>query len=415
MNSNPAMRFYSQALRFFSPSFRFPANSKNGWRFFWSAPLLGLIFFEGITPSAGWGLASAPPLPQASITLERLTPHTFHKPIFLTAAPGHPGRLFVVEQEGRILSLRQGQVQNGPFLDIAHKLSAGSERGLLGLAFHPDFSTNGRFFVNYTRAQDGATVIAEYHATFPAITADPHERILLVIPQPYSNHNGGMIAFGPDRYLYIGMGDGGSGGDPENHAQNLQNLLGKFLRIDVNQAAPYEIPPDNPFLKGAGKPEIFALGFRNPWRWSFDRQTGDLWAADVGQNTWEEIDLIQKGKNYGWRLLEGRHCYNPPSHCELAPNLAPPVTEYGHEQGRCSVIGGYVYRGTRFPALAGTYLFGDFCTGEIWGYLTGATRLLTDTDLRISSFGEDAEGELYAVGHDGRIFRILLKSENPFP
>ncbi len=380
------------------------------------APLLMfLLFLEGIHPSSGWSLASTPPIPEASIALQPLASHTFRKPVFLTAAPGQPTVLFVVEQEGRILFLRAGEVQETPFLDIGPKLSTGTEQGLLGLAFHPQFSSNRRFFLNYTRAQDGATVVAEYHASSSSTIADPQERILLVIPQPYSNHNGGMIAFGPDRYLYIGMGDGGSGGDPDNRAQDSQDLLGKFLRIDVDRFPPYAIPPDNPFFGGSGKPEIFALGFRNPWRFSFDRETGDLWAADVGQDLWEEVDLIQKGKNYGWRLLEGRHCYNPATNCELAPSLVSPVTEYTHEQGRCSVTGGYVYRGTGLPPLVGTYVFGDFCTGEIWGYHNDGTWLLTDTDLHISSFGEDSEGELYVVGHGGQIFRIVSKPAAPRP
>jgi glucose/arabinose dehydrogenase len=264
--------------------------------------------------------------------------------------------------------------------------------------------------VNYTRARDGATVIAEYRVSSDPNKADPQETILLVIPQPYSNHNGGMIAFGHDDLLYIGTGDGGSGGDPENRAQNREELLGKFLRIDVEGPSPYRIPPDNPFVGKQGKPEIFALGVRNPWRFSFDRQTGELWTGDVGQHSWEEIDVIVKGKNYGWRLLEGTHCFNPTNNCQTRPNLVGPLTEYSHEKGRCSVTGGYVYRGTRMPALQGTYLFGDFCSGEIWGYRNGRTTLLLNTDLHISSFGEDREGELYVIGHQGLIKKIVPKS-----
>lgn len=386
---------------------------------FLSPPLLllflVLILHECLFPAYGWGLASTPPIPEASIQLQPFSTHTFHHPIFLTAAPGHPEGVFVVEQEGYIHFVRTGQVSNTPFLDIHSKVSSGGEQGLLGLAFHPNFLSNGRFFVNYTRTQDGATVIAEFQAPSPRTVANPQERILLVIPQPYSNHNGGMLAFGPDQYLYIGTGDGGSGGDPDNRAQNPQDLLGKLLRIDVDRFFPYAIPPDNPFLKGGGQPEIFALGLRNPWRFSFDRQTGDLWAADVGQNNWEEVDLIQKGKNYGWRLLEGRHCYNPASNCERAPSLVPPVTEYRHEQGRCSVTGGYVYRGASVPTLAGIYVFGDFCTGEILGYHNGGTWLLTDTNLHISSFGEDSDGELYVVGYGGQIFRVMPNVVAPQP
>lgn len=383
------------------------------WNRFMAALLISVLFLVGIHPAEGWSLATAPPIPEASIDLEPLSSHTFENPVFVTPFPGDPSQFIVVEQEGRLLSLQDGKVQKNPFLDIGEKLSTGGERGLLGLAFHPQFPSNGRFFVNYTRGSDGATVIAEYHATPSSPIADTQERILLVISQPYSNHNGGMIAFGPDGYLYIGTGDGGSGGDPDNHAQNPQELLGKFLRIDVDRFSPYAIPPDNPLVRGTGKPEIFALGLRNPWRFSFDRQTGDLWAGDVGQNRWEEVNIIHKGKNYGWRLLEGRHCYNPSSNCELAPSLVPPVTEYRHEGGRCSVTGGYVYRGKHIPELEGTYIFGDYCSGEIWGYRNGGTRLLTDTDLQISSFGEDSEGELYVVDHQGRILKIVPKPISP--
>ena len=354
-----------------------------------------------------WGLAAKPPVVHPLIGLSPLTSHTFDKPLFLTAPPDGTNRLFVVEQEGRIFVVTGGRTSSSAVLDISAKISTGGEKGLLGLAFHPKFSSNGRLFINYTRKEDGATVIAE-HAWVPQQEAvDPQERILLVIPQPYSNHNGGMIAFGPDHYLYIGMGDGGSGGDPENRAQNIQELLGKFLRLDVDGSAPYAIPPDNPFIDGKGKAEIFALGVRNPWRFSFDRDSGELWAGDVGQNTWEEIDLIQKGKNYGWRLMEGRHCYNPKSDCQTIPGLVLPVAEYTHEQGRCSVTGGYVYRGSRLPQLVGTYIFGDFCSGEIWGFQNGQTSLLLNSDARISSFGEDQAGELYVVGHGGKIFHIV--------
>jgi len=336
--------------------------------------------------------------------------YTFSKPLFLTTSPDNTNRLFIVEQDGRTFILTRGQRNPSPFLDIAKQLTTGGEQGLLGLAFHPRYSSNGRLFVNYNRAQDGATVIAEYRVSPDPNRAEPHETIRLIIPQPYTNHNGGMLAFGPDALLYIGMGDGGSGGDPENRAQNPEELLGKILRIDVDGPPPYRIPPDNPFVGQRGKPEIFALGFRNPWRFSFDRHTGELWVGDVGQHLWEEIDLIEKGKNYGWRLLEGTHCFNPSTDCQRVPNVVPPRTEYHHEQGRCSVTGGYVYRGTRIPGLQGTYLFGDFCSGEIWGYRNGQTRLLLDTDLRISSFGEDREGEIYVIGYQGLIMKIVQQS-----
>jgi glucose/arabinose dehydrogenase len=366
-------------------------------------------------PPLVWGLSGNPVASYSSIALKTIVKHRFSQPLFLTASPDDTNRLFVVEQDGRILIVKGDRVLTTPFLDISKKLSTGGERGLLGLAFHPHFSSNGRLFVNYTRAQDRATVIAEYHASSNPNQVTLDESVLLVIPQPYGNHNGGMIAFGPDHYLYIGMGDGGSGGDPENYAQNPNELLGKFLRIDVDQPPPYGIPPDNPFVKEHGRPEIFAWGLRNPWRFSFDQKTGNLWAGDVGQHAWEEIDVIKKGKNYGWRLLEGTHCFNPETHCRQVPHLVDPVTEYAQEQGRCSVTGGYVYRGEKIPDLVGTYVFGDFCSGEIWGYLDGETRILQSTDLQISSFGQDRDGELYVVGYEGEIFRIMPKAVNPIP
>jgi glucose/arabinose dehydrogenase len=378
------------------------------------APIIaGIVIWMGIGlwSTSSWSLSGKPAVVHGPIELQSVVEHTFSQPVFLLPSPDLSNRLFVVEQGGRIVILTGGQRNPSPFLDISELLSTGGERGLLGLAFHPRYSSNGRFFVNYTRAQDGATAIAEYRVSSNPDRGDPHETILLVIPQPYGNHNGGMLAFGPDALLHIGMGDGGSGGDPENRAQNPEELLGKILRIDVDGPSPYRIPPDNPFVGQRGKPEIFALGLRNPWRFSFDRNTGELWAGDVGEHLWEEIDVIEKGKNYGWRLLEGTHCFKPSTDCRLVPNLVAPRTEYHHEQGRCSVTGGYVYRGTRIPALQGTYLFGDYCSGEIWGYRNGQTRLLLDTDLQITSFGEDREGELYVVGYQGLIMKIVQKSE----
>ena len=368
-----------------------------------------------MVPSLVWGLSGKPVASHSSIALEAIVKHRFSKPLFLTATPDDTSRLFVVEQEGHILIIKGDTVLPTPFLDIAEKLSTGGERGLLGLAFHPHFSSNGRLFVNYTRAQDGATVISEYHVSSNPNQVNRDESVLLVIPQPYGNHNGGMIAFGPDHYLYIGMGDGGSGGDPANYAQNQNELLGKLLRIDVDQQRPYGIPPDNPFVKGNGRPEIFSWGLRNPWRFSFDRKSGDLWAGDVGQNAWEEINVIKMGKNYGWRLLEGTHCFNPETHCRRASKFVDPVTEYAHKQGRCSVTGGYVYRGEKIPDLVGTYVFGDFCSGEIWGYRNGEKQILQSTDLQISSFGEDRDGELYVLGYGGEIFRMVPKALDHTP
>lgn len=377
------------------------------WLSAWSIVLL--------LPPWALALSGKPVLSENSFALEPLVAHRFSQPVFVSSSPDQSERLFVLEQPGRILIVKGNALLPTPFLDISAKLSTGGERGLLGLAFHPHFSSNGRFFVNYTRAEDRATVIAEYSVSSKPNQAEPKESILLVIPQPYGNHNGGMIAFGPDRYLYVGLGDGGSGGDPENYAQNRHELLGKFLRIDVDQPPPYGIPPDNPFVSSPDRPEIFAWGLRNPWRFSFDRETGDLWAGDVGQNEWEEINVIQKGKNYGWRLLEGTHCFNPKTHCRKGQTFVDPVTEYAHASGRCSVTGGYVYRGRNLPDLVGTYIFGDFCSGEIWGYREGRTRLLLTTDLQISSFGEDRDGELYVVGYGGEVMRMIPKAVTPLP
>jgi glucose/arabinose dehydrogenase len=326
-------------------------------------------------------------------------------PVFVTHAGDGSGRLFVIEQGGRIRIVANGALAAAPFLDISSRVLAGGERGLLGLAFHPDYPRNGRYFVNYTRRPDGATVIAEYRVSADAGVSGGDERVLLVIEQPYANHNGGMIAFGADRFLYIGMGDGGSGGDPQNRAQNRQQLLGKMLRIDV-QRTPYGIPPDNPFVGGGGRPEIWALGLRNPWRFSFDRQTHELWAGDVGQNAWEEIDVIRRGGNYGWRLMEGAHCYTPSS-CDRQ-GLELPVAEYAHDTGRCSVTGGYVYRGAAIPRLAGMYVYGDYCSGEIFGLRGSTRRVVLDTSLAISSFGEDEAGEVYVVDYrGGAVYRLI--------
>jgi len=361
-------------------------------------------------PSVSWGFSGKPIISHSTIDLQPIVNHRFSKPVFLTHSPDHTNRLFVVEQDGQILIIQKNRMLPTPFFNLGDKLSTGGERGLLGLAFHPHFPSNGRIFVNYTRARDRATVIAEYRVSSNPNQATQDESVLLVIPQPYGNHNGGMLAFGPDQFLYIGMGDGGAGGDPENYAQNQNELLGKVLRVDVNQRPPYSIPLDNPLMKGDGRPEIFAWGLRNPWRFSFDRKNGQLWAGDVGQNAWEEINVIKKGNNYGWRRMEGTHCFNPETRCRQNLALVDPVTEYAHEQGRCSVTGGYVYRGATIPALLGTYVFGDFCSGEIWGYRDGHMRLLRETDLQISSFGEDRKGELYVVDYGGEIFQIMAKT-----
>ncbi len=351
-------------------------------------------------------------------------------PIFVTAPPGD-ARLFILEQRGVIKLWRDDQVLPTPFLDIealVTDIGGFSEQGLLGLAFHPEFASNGHFFVNYTD-NAGNTVVARYTVSGDPDLADPQSAVeILTISQPQSNHNGGMIAFGADGYLYIGTGDGGGAGDPGNRAQNLATLLGKMLRIDIDAGPPYGIPPDNPFVaEPEARPEIWAYGLRNPWRWSFDRDTGDLWLGDVGQTEWEEIDYQAAaspgGENYGWRLMEGFHCYNPPVDCDDG-TLTYPIHEYDHNDGRCSVTGGYVYRGAAVPELVGHYFFADFCSRQIWSlrYEGGSVVDLQERtdDLApggglsidwISSFGEDGFGELYIVdrgtGDNGEIYKIL--------
>jgi uncharacterized protein (TIGR03437 family) len=332
-------------------------------------------------------------------------------PLYLTNARDGSGRLFILERPGTIRVIPPGETAPSatPFLDITAKVLGGGERGLLGLAFHPDYETNRRFFINYTRVPDGATVISEFQvsASNPYI-AETDERVLLMIAQPFDNHNGGMIEFGPDGYLYIGMGDGGSGFDPDNRAQNIEDLLGKMLRIDVNNTngtAPYSSPPDNPFFGSTpGRDEIYAVGLRNPFRWSFDRATGELYAGDVGQGDIEEIDIITRGGNYGWRVFEGSQCTSIDP-CDSS-RFIPPIYEYDHSGGRCSVTGGYVYRGSRGTFPNGSYIFGDFCSGEIFIRNGNMVSLLLDTELLLASFGEDELGEIYAADLNGSVFRL---------
>ncbi len=348
-------------------------------------------------------------------------------PLFVAAPPRDVSRIFVIEKPGRIRIIKWGALLPTAFLDISAKVSTGGEQGLLGLAFHPNYVSNGRFFVNYTDTS-GNTVVAEYHVSANPDVADTTESLVLGVTQPFANHNGGDIMFGPDGYLYIGMGDGGGAGDTLNNAQNPASLLGKMLRISVDGAAPYTIPPTNPFA-GAGDPldEIWALGMRNPWRYSFDRLNGDLYIGDVGQNLWEEIDYqpgsgpgSNGGDNYGWHVVEGNgHCFNPSSGCDQT-GLKLPILDYPHSQG-CSVTGGYVYRGCKMPDLRGTYFYADYCTNFIRTFqvVAGAATNLQDraADLApggglnirsISSFGEDARGELYLCDIiDGEVFKII--------
>jgi glucose/arabinose dehydrogenase len=334
---------------------------------------------------------------------------TFSKPVYLTHAGDRSNRLFVVQQTGiiRVFANDSTTTAATTFLDIAKKISSsGGEEGLLGLAFHPQFPSNGIFFVNYTAPNPLRTVIAKYRASsVNSAVADTAEEVLLEVSQPFSNHNGGMLSFGPDGYLYVGLGDGGSGGDPLNNGQSLNTLLGKILRIDVDGRTPsrkYLIPPDNPFAGNllGYREEIWAYGLRNPWRFSFDRISGQLWAGDVGQGAFEEVDRIERGKNYGWRIMEGFACYNPASNCSQT-GLDLPVVDYSHSLGS-SITGGYVYRGSRRPDLAGTYLYGDYVSGRIWslrmvGSQVQSNSLLLIAPGLISSFGEDESGELYIV------------------
>jgi hypothetical protein len=334
-------------------------------------------------------------------------------PVFVTGARDGTNRLFIVEQAGTIRVMPSGGSGMTLFLDIRSRVRSGGEQGLLGLAFHPSYSSNRRFFVYYTRAADGAIVVAEYAASAAnRDAADATERVLLTIPHPsFSNHNGGMIAFGPDGYLYIGVGDGGSANDPPNNAQNTGVLLGKLLSIDVNGQSgslPYAIPASNPFFGAIeGRDEIFAYGLRNPWRFAFDRLTNQLWLADVGQGDREEVNTpIQSGGNYGWRVFEGSACTNTDRALCTASNYLFPAFEYLHAGGRCSITGGYVYRGSRNSLPAARYVYGDFCSGEIFAWDGTAQQLLLDTSLSISSFGEDDDGEIYVVALNGVVSRI---------
>jgi glucose/arabinose dehydrogenase len=343
-------------------------------------------------------------------------------PVFVTSAPDGSGRLFIVEQGGRIKILKNGSVLPTPFLTVSYAVMGGSEQGLLGLAFHPSYKTNGKFYVDYTNA-DGTSVVREYQrsATNPDLADPTKTRVILRQSQPYANHNGGMLAFGKGGYLFIGFGDGGSGGDPGNRAQNLGTWLGKILRIDVNGTTSthnYRVPSSNPFVGRTGLDEIWQYGLRNPWRFSFDRANGNLWIGDVGQARYEEVDRAIKtvngpgrGINWGWRVMEGSHCYSPSTGCNTSGKTLP-LLDYDHSSGRCAVTGGYVYRGSAIPALVGAYLFGDFCSGEIWAVDAGAARpaaktLKLATGFPISSFGEGASGELYVVDYSGRILQVV--------
>ena len=337
-------------------------------------------------------------------TWQQLNISGLQRPVDLQ--PDGSGRLFVIEKVGRIRIIENDQLLEAPFLDITDRVgSNGNEQGLLGFVFHPQYQENGRFFVNYTDMR-GDTVIAGFQVTSDPNLADPSSEIqLLGIDQPFANHNGGVLAFGPDGYLYAGLGDGGSQGDPNGNAQNTGALLGKILRLDVDSTEPYAVPSDNPFGN-----EVWAYGFRNPWRFSFDKSTGDLYIGDVGQNQWEEIDFLPAGSpggaNFGWDHREGAHDYEGGG----PEGMIDPVAEYSHPEGGCSVTGGYVYRGS-MSEWNGIYLYGDYCTGMIWGLIQvdggWQTQLLFDVDVTITSFGQDESGEVYLISDNGGIFRLV--------
>jgi uncharacterized repeat protein (TIGR03806 family) len=383
-------------------------------------------------PSNTTCLAPERPTTSSSIQLGPVFANlTFINAVALLQAPGDASRWFVVRQNGvvRVFDNTPSVATSSTFIDIKSRVTSGGETGLLGMAFHPNWPATPEVFLSYTRDSPLRSVISRFTSNNGGLTLDAtSEQVLLTIDQPYANHNGGNIVFGPDGMLYAGFGDGGNAGDPQNRSQNLTTLLGKMLRINVTgTGATYTIPADNPFsgnslcTAGTGTqscPEIWAFGFRNPWRWSFDRATGDLWVGDVGQNAWEEVDSVTKGGNYAWRQREGAHCYNPSSGCATPGSLLngaiviDPVTEYAHDSaGGESITGGYVYRGSAIPGLAGQYVFGDYISGRIWSHAPGAedlqkTELLT-TSINISSFGEGLDGELYVLSYsDGKIYNL---------
>ena len=359
-----------------------------------------------------------------SVKLEEAFPGLeFNLPLELTSPNDGTDRIFILEQQGiiKVFPAKASVTESAVFLNITSKVSSGGEKGLLGLAFHPDYKNNGFFYINYTRASQLETVIARYKvSSVNADVADPaSEQILLTYAQPYSNHNGGKVAFGNDGFLYIAAGDGGSGGDPGNRAQNRKELLGKILRIDVNNPAgnlKYGIPADNPYAKNSEgyREEIYAYGLRNPWRFNFHRETGTLWAGDVGQNKIEEIDIIEKGGNYGWRIMEANECFNS-SNCDKT-GLIEPIWSYqqGNTTGR-SVTGGYVCEDENLPNLKGKYIYGDYASGNIWALtFSGKTavknELITTLSGGLSSFGEDSKNNLYALAHaTGKVYKFTEK------
>jgi glucose/arabinose dehydrogenase len=375
-----------------------------------------ILCSEACTPTSGHGPHAKE---KAGYKVKSAFPKlSFTRPVDLQHANDNANRLFVVEQEGLVSVFKNDASVSSKktFLDIRNKVEDnGNEEGLLGLAFHPQYKTNGYLYVNYTASNPDRTVISRFKvsATNPDVADPASEVVLLTFNQPYSNHNGGQVSFGPDGYLYIGVGDGGSGGDPQGNGQNLKTLLGTILRIDVNKqegGKKYAIPADNPFAgnKSGYKEEIYAYGLRNPWRFSFDPVSKKLWTGDVGQNAYEEIDIIEKGGNYGWNTMEGNHCFEPKRNCSQQ-GLKLPVWEYPRTEG-VSITGGFVYRGPSLPALTGKYIYADYGSGKIWALDASSAKpvntTLVESNLNISSFGVDAKNELYICAFDGKVYLL---------
>ncbi|MEX2591914.1 MAG: PQQ-dependent sugar dehydrogenase [Anditalea sp.] len=384
-----------------------------------SAFILLVLFHPGCEQEIG-----KRPITEGPIVTEEAYPQlSFTRPVDFQHAGDNSDRVFVVEQRG-IISVFQNDAEveeTTIFLDIEAQVEDdGNEEGLLGLAFHPDYENNGYFYVNYTASNPDRTVISRFRVS----SSDQNkaeqssETILLEFDQPFGNHNGGQVSFGPDGYLYIAVGDGGSGGDPEENGQNLETLLGTILRIDVDNTAgekSYAIPTDNPFANNSEgyREEIYAYGLRNPWRFSFDPKNNRLWTADVGQNAYEEIDIIEKGGNYGWNVMEGFHCFEPSSDCDK-DGLKLPIWEYGRSEGDVSVTGGFVYRGPAMSSLEGLYVYADYASGRVWTLDPSDLDNPVNTELlqasfQISSFGTDQDNELYICGFDGKIYRFAYE------
>lgn len=354
---------------------------------------------------------SAAPTPVRLPVLQHI--RAFHFPVYVTAPPADTGRIFVVERTGIIRILQHDVPVTTPFLDLSATIPSTAELGMFSMAFHPHYATNGRFYVFFTDVNSDLRIVRYAVSTNPNVADETSADTVLKVVHGGENHHGGQLQFGPDGKLYIGIGDGGCCGDPNGNGQNKHTLLGKILRLDVDGGTGYTIPTDNPFAQDASaEPEIWAYGLRNPWRFSFDKETGDLYIADVGQDLYEEIDIGAKGANYGWRIMEGRHCFDSP--CSTN-GLVLPILEYQHSDGGCSVTGGYVYRGTRVTRLIGHYLYADYCSGFVrsFRYAGGSATEPTEWTTQISpggaivSFGEDAKGDVYIMTYGGDLYRII--------